>query len=142
METCLRYVRALLLSTMLCFSARAQSLLPQVDGQLVRFNASIDFKRGGMSGICALRLDSEELKGSLFNEFGISALDFTCQCKKRKVRIVNAISMLNKWYIKRVLRQDLMHVVDALGSGDTTYVNTRRHITYQFSRMPQNDTEE
>ncbi len=142
METYLRYVSALLLSIVLCFSAKAQSLLPQADGQLVRYNASIDFKRGGMSGICALRLDGEELKGSLFNEFGISALDFTCQRKKGKVRIVSAISMLNKWYIKRVLRQDLMHVVNALGHGDTTYVNTRRHITYQFSRMSQNDTEE
>lgn len=142
MEVCLRYVSALLLASTLFFSAKAQSLLPKSEGQLVRLNASINFKRGGMTGICAFRLDGDELKGSLFNEFGISALDFTCQRKKEKLRIVSAISMLNKWYIKRVLRQDLMHVVDALGRGDTSYVNVRRHITYQFSRMPQNDTEE
>lgn len=116
--------------------------MPQADGQMVRLNASIDFKRGGMTGICALRLDGEELKGSLFNEFGISALDFACQRQNGKVRIVSAIPVLNKWYIKRVLRQDLMHVIDALGRGDTTYVNVRRHITYQFSRIPHNDTEE
>lgn len=141
MVACLRYASALLMALLFAPSARAQTVLPTRDGEMVKLNASIAFPRGDMSGICAIRQDGAYLRGCLFNEFGISALDFTCQREKRKVKIVHAISMLNKWYIKRVLRQDLMHVIDALGRGDTVYVNDRRHIVYQFSRMPQDDTQ-
>lgn len=142
MRTFLASVSLLVISLIAPSAMYAQSLLPQADGQIVRLNANIDFKRGGMSGICALRQDEGTLKGCLFNEFGISALDFVYDPQTRKVRIVHAMAMLNKWYIKRVLRQDLVKVVDRLERGDTTYVNEKRHITYQFSKMKEDGTEE
>lgn len=140
-----RFVSALLvLCALLCTSpAVAQRLLPTPDSEeLVKLNVSIEFSRGGMTGICAMRYEGGVMKGCLFNEFGISALDFTYWPDKRKVRIEHAIKMLNKWYIKRVLRQDLLHVMDALAQGDTTYVNAKRHITYQFSPMLLDETQE
>lgn len=145
MPTFSKYVSALLLLCASCFAlpAQAQRLLPSPDSEeLVKLNASIEFPRGGMTGICAMRYEDGVMKGCLFNEFGISALDFTYRPDKRKVRIEHAIKMLNKWYIKRVLRQDLLHVIDALGQGDTTYVNAKRHITYQFSPMTLDETQE
>lgn len=140
-----RYVSALLfLCALLCVSpAVAQRLLPSPDSEeMVKLNASIEFPRGGMTGICAMRYECGVMKGCLFNEFGISALDFTYRPDKRKVRIEHVIKMLNKWYIKRVLRQDLLHVIDALAQGNTTYINAKRHITYQFSPMTLDETQE
>lgn len=142
MAICSRFVSLLFLLSATTFTAQAQSLLPQSEGQLVKLNANIDFPRGSMSGICALRHDGEWLKGSLFNEFGISALDFTYHLTKRKVKIVHAIAQLNKWYIKLGLRHDLVQVMEELEKGDTIYVNQKRKITYQFSKMNDNDTEE
>lgn len=142
MKPFLKYVSAFSLCYILsCSYLHAQSLLPAKDGQLVRLNASIEFSRGGMSGICAMRYDGGVMKGCLFNEFGISALDFTYRADKRKIRIEHVIKMLDKWYIKRVLRKDLVYVIDALDKGNTIYVNRKRHITYQFSAMNTNETE-
>lgn len=144
MQTFSKFVSTCLLvgASLLAMGAQAQSLLPTPQSdELVKLNAAITFQRGGMTGICAMRYEEGLMKGCLFNEFGISALDFSYQPEKRKVRIVHAIKMLNKWYIKRVLRQDLLHVIDALAQGDTTYVNQKRHITYQFSPLMQHDTE-
>ena len=145
MPTFSRYVSTLLLlfASLGVVPAEAQRLLPTPDSdELVKLNVSIEFPRGGMTGICAMRYEGGVMKGCLFNEFGISALDFTYRPEKRKVRIEHAIKMLNKWYIKRVLRQDLLHVIDALAQGDTTYVNAKRHITYQFSTMIPDETQE
>lgn len=145
MPTFSKYVSALLLlfASLGAVPAEAQRLLPTPDSdELIKLNASIEFPRGGMTGICAMRYEGGVMKGCLFNEFGISALDFTYRPEKRKVRIEHAIKMLNKWYIKRVLRQDLLHVIDALAQGDTTYVNAKRHITYQFSTMIPDETQE
>lgn len=142
MRVFLASVSSLVLSFFTSSTAYAQSLLPQFDGQIVRMNANIEFRRGGMSGICALRQDNGMFKGCLFNEFGISALDFIYDRNAHRVRIVHAIAMLDKWYIKRVLRQDMVKVMDGFERGDTTYVNEKRHITYQFSKMKDNGTEE
>ncbi len=142
MRNCLASVSlaAILLSVAHLPSA-AQSLLPDVNGETVKYNAVIAFPRGEMSGILALRNDGGVFKGCVFNEFGISALDFTYRPGVKKVEIVHAANMLDKWYIKRVLRRDLAAVTTGFGCGDSVYTNEKRHITYQFSHIANNDSE-
>lgn len=124
------------------FSASAQSLLPRKQGETVKLNTVISFPRGEMSGICALLDDGGTLKGCVFNEFGISALDFTYRPGAKKAKIVHAASVLDKWYIKRVLSRDLAAVLNGFERGDSVYTNTKRHIVYQFSTFTANDSKE
>ena len=43
--------------------------------------------------------------------------------------------MLNKWYIRRLLKKDLPYVMENLFRGISTYKNEKYHIIYQFSLM-------
>ena len=126
--------------TLLAVPATAQSLLPQGDGECAKFQATIEMQQGYVSGICVILRDGEMLNGSIFNEFGITAIDFTYRPSKGKVKLHSVLPMLNKWYIKRVLKSDLKKVMMALEQGDTSYENTRRHILYQFIPMNDNDS--
>lgn len=98
--------------------------------------------KGYVSGICVIMLEGDVLKGSIFNEFGITAMDFTYQIQKEKVKLISVLPMLNKWYIKRVLKKDLKAVIKGLEQGKTTYENTRRHILYQFLPLSNAETED
>lgn len=139
-QTCLASVSIFLLS-MLSFSGAAQSLLPQIDGTHAKFTATIETQKGYVSGICVILLEGDTLKGSIFNEFGITAIDFIYHISKEKVKLISVLPMLNKWYIKRVLKQDLKAVIKGLEQGVTTYENTRRHILYQFSPLSYSDSD-
>lgn len=89
----------------------------------MKYNASIEMKKGYLSGICMLIRDKDGYKGSIFNEFGISVLDFTYQPVTGKVKLENVIQLLDKWYIKRLLRQDLSQVIKNLQNGISIYDN-------------------
>jgi hypothetical protein len=47
------------------------------------------------------------------NEFGIKAFDLVYQKDTRKLKLLNVLSFLNKWYIKRVLRADWKILLEA-----------------------------
>ena len=124
--------------------AMAQTWFPANEGDKVRYNAVIEMKKGYMSGICILLNDGGVVKGSLFNEFGISALDFTYQPDKQKVKLLSVIKMLDKWYIKRVLRKDLVQLMTKLRQGAGEYKDEKYKINYKFTLLEEkqetNDT--
>ncbi len=110
----------------------AQSAFPETEGDRIRYAASIEMPKAYLSGICVLLREGDVVRGSLFNEFGVTALDFTYHPENQKVKLHHVISMMDKWYIRRVLRKDLAQLMLRLQQGETTYHNERRHITYQF----------
>ena len=132
MNTFLPLISVCLLS-LASLSAKAQNLLPQADGDKVALNAMIEMPRAYISGICIMIKDGSLIKGSLFNEFGISALDFIFDTDKDKVKITAAMTFIDKWYIKSVLRRDMKSLLHGLEQGQCTYTNTKRKIVYQFS---------
>lgn len=103
--------------------------------QKSKYAATIEMKKGYISGICFLAEEGDTIKGSLFNEFGISAFDFTYRRSTHQVKLENVIQMLNKWYIKRVLRKDMAHVIDNIFNGISTYQDEKYHITYKFTKL-------
>lgn len=117
--------------------AVAQTAFPEADGGRMRYNAVVEMPKGYLSGVCILLHEGNEVRGSFFNEFGISAIDFTYRTDKDKVKLHSVIAMLNKWYIKRVLRKDLRQLLHRLQQGETSYRNERYKIDYRF--MPMND---
>lgn len=103
-------------------------------GSKMKYAATIEMSKGYISGICILVTDEEgTIKGSLFNEFGISALDFTYHRGDKKVHLVSVMQMLDKWYVKRVLSRDLAQVIRHLQDGSPSYRNERYKIDYNFT---------
>ena len=108
--------------------------LPAV-AQKRKYAATIEMDKGYVSGICFLSVEGDTVNGSIFNEFGISVLDFTYLRSRQKVRLEHVIKMLDKWYVKRVLRKDLVQVLENLRKGFSSYRNEKYHILYQFTRL-------
>ena len=92
-------------------------------------------KHGYVSGICILHRDGDTVHGSLFNEFGITALDFTYRLEKKKVKLHTVMPMMNKWYIRKVLKKDLRQLMTGLQNGETTWKDERYHIEYQLTPL-------
>ncbi len=105
---------------------------PESAGSKVRYSAMIEMKKGYLSGICILVNDGEKINGCLFNEFGISAIDFIYFPKKKKVKLVSVIKMINKWYIRKILKRDLVQVMECLSRGESEYSDGRYGIDYHF----------
>ena len=111
-------------------------LLSSLQAFSQRYSAYISMPRGYVSGMLVLLREDESVKGSLFNEFGITALDFTYDRRKDKVKLHSVVKMMDRWYIRRVLRRDLREVIKRIEQGDSIYEDTRYHINYKFTPMP------
>lgn len=110
----------------------AQSTFPETEGRRIRYAASIEMPKAYLSGICVLLREGDVVRGSLVNEFGVTALDFTYHPESQKVKLHHVIKIMDKWYIRRVLRKDLAQLMLRLQQGETTYRNERHNITYQL----------
>lgn len=116
------------------FSLKAQSLLPS-PGETARYDSYIELPRGYLSGVCIMRCEGDTLQGSIFNEFGVSAMDFVYVRRKDRVRLLSVMKMMDRWYIRRTLRSDLRQLFKSMNAGEGEYRNERRHIIYRFTPM-------
>lgn len=152
-----------LLSSVLtvCNAFAASEIDTQTDAQETRKMAfRIEMQKGYVSGIMICAETEDAINGSLVNEFGISAIDFSYTKKKEKVKLINVGSFLNKWYIKQVLKNDINFAIHILydipfkkgnnyevsrDGENVTIFNTKRNIKYTFSPLQNKsdyDTEE
>ena len=113
-------------------SVQAQTSFPSAEGERAKYAAYIEMPKAYVSGICVLLQEDGLIKGSLFNEFGITALDFTYNPQRDKIKLYSVMKMMDKWYIRKVLKKDLRQVMKTLKEGQTEYTNQRRHIVYRF----------
>jgi hypothetical protein len=132
MRSCLLFISLLL--SVLTSRLYAQTTFP-ADGESIRFTAYIEMEKGYVSGICILHRDGDTVHGSLFNEFGITALDFTYRLERKKVKLHTVMPMMNKWYIRKVLKKDLRQLMAGLQNGETTWKDERYHIEYQLTPL-------
>jgi hypothetical protein len=79
------------------------------------------------------------IAASVFNEFGVSALSFSYNPQKDKVKILNLAGKLNRWYIKSVIKKDLKKLIKVLQEGGTSYKNQKYNITYTFVPLAAQD---
>ena len=70
-----------------------------------RYQVSIQVRGNNITGMCMLRKSDEGWRGTLINEFGVKAFDFIVTPKKSE--LLNTIAMMNKWYIRRTIADDL-----------------------------------
>jgi len=134
-----RFLQRLIISVLLALcidpNANAQSVFPKNEGETAQYSAYIQMSKAYISGVCVLLKENDEIKGSIFNEFGFTAIDFTYNIKKNKVKLIYVFEMMNKWYIKKTLKKDLANLLTVLQKGETQYINSKRHITYTFKPM-------
>lgn len=116
-------------------SACAQGSFPTEEGEKTRYSLQIDFDNAYLSGVGILACIDGKVLGSVFNEFGVSALSFSYNPRKDKVKILSIIGKFNKWYIRRVIKKDMKKVIAVLKEGGTTYTNQKYHITYTFQQL-------
>ena len=141
MRKYLRLISILLLS-LASLTVQAQDSLivqqaPLSDsiGCKTRYATTIELSKGYLSGITIMVREADVYHGVLFNEFGITALEFTYQPQTKKVELIEVIAMLDKWYIRRGLKNDLQYVMENLMKGNPTYKDEKYHISYKFSVM-------
>ena len=116
-----------------------QAPLSDSIGCKTRYATTIELSKGYLSGITIMVREADVYHGVLFNEFGITALEFTYQPQTKKVELIEVIAMLDKWYIRRVLKNDLQHVMENLMKGNPTYKDEKYHISYKFLVMSNDD---
>lgn len=124
--------------------------LPPDTGERSRYTFKIETSKAAVTGIMLLKETSDEIVGSMVNEFGVSAIDFIYDKKKNSLRLLNVISFLNKWYIKKVLKKDLRLSIQLLkelehknpknyqidlAEDSLSILNVKRKLKYTFNVM-------
>lgn len=135
----LQRIRLSLLLALLCVSISTSSAqLPTDDGDRMRYNVQIDIRGAYVSGVCSMLKEDGVIKAAIVNEFGVSIFNFIYLPAKDKVKIIDAMQKLDKWYIRRMLKHDLRECIHLLRQGIYTYENTKRGLKYQFSAWTSN----
>lgn len=71
--------------------------------------------------------DEGELRGVMMNEFGVSAFQFSISANRKKVKLANVSALFDKWYIRRIIRNDLKILFQAHQS-DIGRMRKRRQV--------------
>lgn len=126
-------IRIFLLLCLMCSSMHLQAQLPATDGERCNYNVQIDMRNAYFSGVCVMVRSTELVKCSMVNEFGVTVMEFIYDTNRDKLTLVSVMSMLDKWYIRRMLRKDLRSVMLHLKQNQTTYSNDKRGMRYTFT---------
>lgn len=98
-----------------------------------------------ITGICIVKRTDGGLVGSVVNEFGVHAFDMVG--KGRKLKVKNVMPMMNKWYIRKLLQNDLRILTSTetidIGkkrvletSGENIRLENKKYkLEYQFQRI-------
>ena len=149
--------RCLLLSSLLLLAVVALHaegwLLPLSERQ--QYSVAIEARGAELTGVCIVKTDAEGSRGAIVNEFGFHALDFTLSADRRKVKLLNVMPVMNRWYVRKVVRKDLKYLFSATESpqakgprkveseadGSVTLENTRYKLKYSFKPINREENE-
>ena len=114
------------------------------------YNLFMQIRGQELTSICIMDFsDEQNIVGTVMNEFGVKAFDFTFNGKKAKV--LNVVGPLNKWYIRKILKADFTFIMSNIRQGqDVTkkkrtlifspdgemlFTNSRYNIRYTFTPL-------
>lgn len=149
--------RYLLLSSLiwLATTALAGDYLLPLEGRQ-QFTVAISARGMELTGVCIIKTDETGSRGAIVNEFGVHALDFTLSQNRKKVKLLNVIDVMNRWYIKKVVRGDLKYLFQATASpqskgrrtvmleddGSVTLENTKYRLRYSLKPIKNTQDDE
>lgn len=100
-----------------------------VAGDVNRYDFELSGNQGEISGILVTADDGNVVKGSVINQFGLTAVDFGYNKLNQKVRLYHLVGFLNKWKIKYVLKRDLKAMMQVLYGRDVERLPSRYKVT-------------
>ena len=116
-------------------------LFPLNDNETSRYTVAITFKNASFSGICVVKRMDGIIAGSIVNEFGIRAFDFTMSGDRRRIKLLNLMNPLNKCLIRKTIARDLKRLFNSTVSDEYISVDGSKVImrrpnrSYTFSKM-------
>lgn len=119
-----------LISLLLLFLAARPCLAQEASDSVVskEYNLLMQVRGNEISNICVMKTEPDgSIVGTVVSQFGIKAFDFTYS--QGKVQVLNLIAMLDKWYIRKVLRKDLTFILQNLPEGKDV-VKKKRKMTF------------
>lgn len=106
-----------------------------------RYTVAITFKTASFSGICVVKNIGTQIAGTIVNEFGIRAFDFTMSQDRRRVKLLTVMKPLDKCLIRKAIARDLKRLFNATASDEYVSVDGEKIImrrpsrSYTFSKM-------
>ncbi len=112
------------------------------------YRITIEVAKVNISGIWIVKKVDGMWKGTLINEFGLKMFDFTCTAEK--CQLINVVTMIDKWYIKRTLAGDVQFMLEIDNSAYKAGRQANRYwetdtlvVAYEkdkeFRRLPTNE---
>ncbi len=111
------------------------------DEPTTRYTVAITFKNASFSGICVAKRMDGQIAGSIINEFGVRAFDFTMSENRRRVKLLNVMKPLDKCLIRKVIARDLKRLFSATKADEYVTIDGSKVImlrpnrSYTFSKM-------
>ena len=103
------------------------------------YKMAIGVKASEVDGVLIVRRDSiDGFRAALMNEFGISALTFRLTADRSRVVLVDVVSFLDKWYIRKVLTADLQYLFAARET-DLTHERDKRVVSREADSIVMNN---
>lgn len=145
---------SLLLTTLTALAqaptATAETLMPTASQPTRRYSINVSMQKTNISGIFILHADTEDgtasaadadVNASIFNEFGVSACDFTYLPKKDKVKVrhltLPGMGALKRSVAKKYVRRGLLALIHLMQQGQTSYTNADRHVEVTLAPINQ-----
>ena len=118
--------------------------------QTAQYRVQLQFRDATLDGICVIKVVENEIRGVIVNDFGVRAFGFSVSLNRKKIKLHDVMPMLDRWFIKRVIKQDLKVLFTATScdqskekkdngthvttddNGQIKMINTKRNIQYIF----------
>ena len=143
-------IRLLLLSSLLILTltAGAADYLLPLGGRRM-YGVAIEARGARLTGVCVVKTGEEGSRGAIVNEMGVHVMDFTLTADRRKVKLLNVLAQMDRWYLRRVLRKDLRllfgatenglrtggRTVTVAEDGTVTLTNTKYKVKYSLREI-------
>ena len=127
--------------TSLTDATNVSFLFPFAGDESTRYTVVITFKTASFSGICVVKNIGTQMAGTIVNEFGIRAFDFTMSQDRRRVKLLNVMKPLDKCLIRKAIARDLKRLFNATTTDEYVSVDGEKIImrrpsrSYTFSKM-------
>lgn len=134
------YIELTLLFLLFAIATSAQDAsFPIQEKDRVRYNIEVESPKWAFSGVGMLLKQEDQVVGAIFNEFGVSVLNFSYQPVKKKIKLFSVMEQMNRWYFRRMLKRDLKRLMSILENGGISYVNEKYKIKYTFIPIQSED---
>lgn len=116
-------------------------LFPFNDNEPTRYTVTITFKNSSFSGICVVKQKDDIIVGTIVNEFGIRAFDFTVSLDRKHVKLLNVMKTLDKCLVRKTIARDLRQLFSSSSTDEYVSVEgvkiimRRPNRSYTFSKM-------